>query len=435
MSCATSRPATCGAERPDHTLQPTALVHEVYLRLAGDKPVDWQNRAHFLGVAARVMRRVLADSAVARNAQKRGGGQLRVALDETLDFSDECTVSLSGVDEALRTLEGIDPRQGQVVELRFYGGLTTEEIAEVLHISAATVKREWATAKLWLQTRTGLRVGMKEARALSAERWQRIKQILADALECAGEGERRTCVERSCAGDEVLRREVELFLDREAGGLEKFADGAGAWRDQDGDATANAGRRLGSYELVREIGRGGMGAVYLARRADGRFEQQVAVKLLKRGTDTEEVLRRFRAERRILARLEHPNIARLLDGGETGDGLPFFVMEYVSGLPITDFAREHRLSVRARLELFCKVCAAVQFAHQNLIVHRDLKPGNILVTAEGEPKLLDFGLARLLAAEHGDDPRLEITTAESRRLTPAYASPEQVLALPLTTTQ
>ena len=138
-------------ERPDHTLQPTALVHEVYLRLAGDRPIDWQNRAHFLGVAARVMRRVLADSAVARNAQKRGGGQPRVALDEALDFSDECTVSLTGVDEALRSLEHIDPRQGQVVELRFYGGLTTEEIAEVLHISPATVKREWATAKLWLQ--------------------------------------------------------------------------------------------------------------------------------------------------------------------------------------------------------------------------------------------------------------------------------------------
>ena len=138
-------------ERPDHTLQPTALVHEVYLRLAGDKPVDWQNRAHFLGVAARIMRRVLADSAVARNALKRGGGEPRFTLDAALDFSDECVVSIDGVDEALRTLEQMDPRQGHIVELRFFGGLTTEEIAEVLGISAATVKREWATAKLWLQ--------------------------------------------------------------------------------------------------------------------------------------------------------------------------------------------------------------------------------------------------------------------------------------------
>ena len=138
-------------ERPDHTLQPTALVHEVYLRLAGDKPVDWQNRAHFLGIAARIMRRVLADSATARKAQKRGGGAPLLTLDAALDFSNECVVSVDGVDEVLRTLEQMDARQGQIVELRFFGGLTTEEIAEALGISAATVKREWATAKLWLQ--------------------------------------------------------------------------------------------------------------------------------------------------------------------------------------------------------------------------------------------------------------------------------------------
>lgn len=138
-------------ERPDHTLQPTALVHEVYLRLAADKPIDWVDRAHFLGIAARIMRRVLAHSAVARNSQKRGGGAPRFTLDAALDFSDECVVSVDGVDEALRTLEQMDPRQGQIVELRFFGGLTTEEIAAVLKISVATVKREWATAKLWLQ--------------------------------------------------------------------------------------------------------------------------------------------------------------------------------------------------------------------------------------------------------------------------------------------
>lgn len=138
-------------ERPDHTLQPTALVHEVYLRLAGDKPVDWQDRAHFLGIAARVMRRVLADSAIARKAEKRGGGAPRLTLDAALDFSEDCTVSIDGVNEALRTLEELDPRQGKIVELRFFGGLTTEEIGGVLQISCATVKREWATAKLWLQ--------------------------------------------------------------------------------------------------------------------------------------------------------------------------------------------------------------------------------------------------------------------------------------------
>lgn len=138
-------------ERPDHTLQPTALVHEVYLRLLGDQPIDWKNRAHFLGISARIMRRILSDSAVARRAQKRGGGATVVTLDEALDFSAECALSLQGVDEALRQLEALDPRQGKIVELRFFGGLTIEEVAEVLQISVATVKREWATAKLWLQ--------------------------------------------------------------------------------------------------------------------------------------------------------------------------------------------------------------------------------------------------------------------------------------------
>jgi RNA polymerase sigma factor (TIGR02999 family) len=138
-------------ERADHTLQPTALVHEVYLRLLGDQPIDWQNRAHFLGISARIMRRILADSAVARRALKRGGGATVVALDEALDFCQDCSLSLAEVDEALRSLESVDPRQGKIVELRFFGGLTIEEVAEVLAISPATVKREWSTAKLWLQ--------------------------------------------------------------------------------------------------------------------------------------------------------------------------------------------------------------------------------------------------------------------------------------------
>ncbi|PYJ09391.1 MAG: hypothetical protein DMF06_10245 [Verrucomicrobia bacterium] len=175
-------------------------------------------------------------------------------------------------------------------------------------------------------------------------------------------------------------------------------------------SAAITGQRLGAYELVRELGRGGMGAVWLARRADQQFEKLVAIKLLKRGTDTEEVLRRFFAERQILARLDHPNIARLLDAGETDDQLPYFVSE--------------------RLRLFIKICSAVQFAHQNLVVHRDLKPANILVTAEGEPKLLDFGVAKLLTP--GDD-AWQMTIAGQERFTPAYASPEQVRGEPITT--
>jgi serine/threonine protein kinase len=187
--------------------------------------------------------------------------------------------------------------------------------------------------------------------------------------------------------------------------------------------------RIGAYEIVREIGRGGMGAVYLARRADGQFEKEVAIKLLKRGTDTDEVLRRFREERRILARLDHPNIARLIDAGTTQAGLPYFVMEYVAGLPITRYVAKEKVPIAGRLQLFLKVCAAVQFAHQHQVVHRDLKPGNIVVTPEGEPKLLDFGIAKLLTPT---DDTVLVTRTEQRRLTPACASPEQARGEPVT---
>ncbi len=173
-----------------------------------------------------------------------------------------------------------------------------------------------------------------------------------------------------------------------------------------------------AYQLMRELGRGGMGTVWLARRADQHFEKLVAIKLLKRGTDTDEVLTRFHAEtQQVLARLDHPNIARLLDAGTTDDNLPYFVMEYVDGAHLTNFAREKKLSLGECLSLFLKICAAVQFAHQNLVVHRDLKPGNILVTADGEPKLVDFGVAKLLA--EGDD-AWQMTMAGRERFTPGW---------------
>ncbi len=190
------------------------------------------------------------------------------------------------------------------------------------------------------------------------------------------------------------------------------------------------GQLAGAYRITREIGRGGMGAIYLARRADEEFEKEVAIKLLKRGTDTDEVMRRFRAEREILARLDHPNIAHLLDAGTTASGLPYFVMEYVVGTRVTDYCFAQNLSIPERLELFLKICGAVQFAHQNLIVHRDLKPANILITGEGEPKLLDFGIAKLLEPE-GD--AFQATIQDQQRLTPGYAAPEQVRGDAITT--
>src|SRR5262245_8204323 len=184
-----------------------------------------------------------------------------------------------------------------------------------------------------------------------------------------------------------------------------------------------AGCRIGPYKLIREIARGGMGAVYLAARADEEYRKQVAIKIVKRGMDTEAIVRRFRKERQILAGLDHPNIARLLDGGTTEDGLPYFVLEYVEGLPLDTYCDTHKLSIAERLQLFRTVCSAVQHAHERGVIHRDLKPANVLVTGSGVPKLLDFGIARVLNPELSP---AVLQTTGSHPLTPAYASPEQV---------
>jgi serine/threonine protein kinase/Tol biopolymer transport system component len=191
------------------------------------------------------------------------------------------------------------------------------------------------------------------------------------------------------------------------------------------------GERLGAYRIVGELGRGGMGAVYLAERADSEFRRRVAVKVVKRGMDTDSILRRFRNERQILAALDHPNIARLLDGGTTDDGRPYFVMEYINGAPITQYCDARRLGISERLRLFQQVCAALSYAHQNLVIHRDVKPSNILVTTDGTPKLLDFGIAKLLNPELAHD-TLAPTTLSVRPMTPEYASPEQVKGEPVT---
>ena len=191
------------------------------------------------------------------------------------------------------------------------------------------------------------------------------------------------------------------------------------------------GRRVGQYDLIGEIGRGGIGAVYLARRADNVFSKQVAIKVLRPERRDPELLRRFHQEREIVARLDHPNIARLLDGGTTDDGLPFFVMEHVAGQPLDVYCDTRRLGIRPRLELFRAVCRTVQYAHQHLVVHRDLKPSNILVTADGDVKLLDFGIAKLLGADTDDT--LSSAGLSARVLTLTYASPEQVSGERITT--
>lgn len=263
---------------------------------------------------------------------------------------------------------------------------------------------------------------------MSPELFRRVRELFDQTVDMP-EAERGEFLRRVC-DDLAVRGEVEALL-REAEG-EAFADrvreAISDLPDPDAAAGAAAGKRAGPYELIREIGRGGMGAVYLARRADAAFQREVAVKVVQGGLEAGPVLERFRAERQILASLSHPNIATLLDGGTTEDGVPFFVMELVEGRPIDVHCREERLDQGDTLRLFLSVCAAVQHAHEKLVVHRDLKPSNILVTRDGLPKLLDFGLARLLTPE-----RAERTATEQRALTPAYASPEQVRGDPVTT--
>ena len=263
---------------------------------------------------------------------------------------------------------------------------------------------------------------------MTPERWQQIKAVLEGALEREG-SERASFVEAACQGDDELRREVESLAASETE-IGDFIETPVFRIRLDEVEPLAVGQRIGAWRIVREIGRGGMGAVYLAERADQEFEQRVAIKVVRRGMDTDEIVRRFRSERQILAHLDHPNIAKLFDGGTTEDGRPYFVMEHVEGRPIDQFCAERKLPVRERLELFRQACAAIHFAHQNLIVHRDLKPANILVTADGVPKLLDFGIAKLL--DPTQDP-LALTRLDLRPMTPEYASPEQVRGEPITT--
>ena len=267
---------------------------------------------------------------------------------------------------------------------------------------------------------------------MKPERWEHVKSLFELALERQPD-ERASWVDEHCAGDDELGREVKSLL---AAHDDDFLEGPLVFpegfeeRLPPADAV-NPGTRIGAYEIVSELGRGGMGAVYLAARADREFEKRVAIKLIRRDRLTELAVRRFRNERQILAALEHPHIARLIDGGTTPEGLPYFVMEYVEGKPLLQYCEEHSAPVRQRLELFLKICGAVHYAHRRMIIHRDLKPGNVLVNQAGAPRLLDFGIAKLLDPETGERGE-ESTVTGVRAMTPAYASPEQLRGKPAT---
>jgi serine/threonine-protein kinase len=248
---------------------------------------------------------------------------------------------------------------------------------------------------------------------------ERVRDIFDRVVQLAPD-DRAEFLASACAGNQELRREIERLLSA-------YEDLGDIFEDDEPEPTT-----IGAYRIVRELGRGGGGTVYLAARDDDEFKKAVAIKVLTPGPKSAELVRRFRGERQILASIEHPYIAKLLDGGSTADGRPYLVMEYIDGMPVDAHCEAKRLSTVDRLALFCKICEAVQFAHQNLVIHRDIKPGNILVTADGVPKLLDFGIAKLV------DPTafavtMEVTQADARPMTPEFASPEQIRGEPITT--
>lgn len=267
---------------------------------------------------------------------------------------------------------------------------------------------------------------------MTPERWKRVRGIFERALDLEGDS-REAFVAATTEGDPPLAAEVRYLLASEeaaANFLESPAAAAVVHLSEETDPPGT--RRVGPYVLHEKIGQGGMGRVYRAARSDEAYHRQVALKIVNRGMNTEFILRRFRNERQILAGLDHVNIARLHDGGTTEDGLPYFAMEYIEGKDLLAWCDAHRLTITNRLNLFLDVCGAVAYAHRNLVVHRDLKPGNIFVTAAGVPKLLDFGLAKILNAEVSAR-TAEVTAMGARLLTPEYASPEQVRGEKITT--
>jgi eukaryotic-like serine/threonine-protein kinase len=259
------------------------------------------------------------------------------------------------------------------------------------------------------------------------ERHKLIKKIFDEALEI-GKENRSKYLDEVCQDDTALRKEVESLLASFENSENFIENPATDFKDIFVD-DKRIGQKIGNYKIIREIGHGGMGAVYFATRTDGEFEQQVAVKVIRQTFADKELLRRFKDERQILAKLQHSNIASLIDGGVSVDGQPFLAMEFIDGISITDYCQANNLSLKERLKLFLKVCKGVGYAHRNLIVHRDIKPSNILVNKENEPKLLDFGLAKL-TVDNADSSQ---TKTAFRALTPAYASPEQLKGETITT--
>ncbi len=385
-------------EAVDHTLQPTALVHEAYVRLLGaDDGIRWDSRGHFYAAAAEAMRRILVESARRRDSLKRGGNMVRRELDEAIARSLRGDAdTLLSLDEALAKLERMDADAAQLVKLRFFAGLTIDEAAAVLHISPRSAKRNWAFAAPGCSEKSSTNES-SDTRVMTVDEE---KRIFLEALDCGTESARTAYLDKACGRATQLRRDIDRLLvahDRKENVVDQLPQPVARVRAQlqavagvNPNATLDylanctltpdrTGELIGPYRLMEQIGEGGFGQVYMAEQHQP-VRRRVALKVIKAGMDTREVIARFDAERQALAMMDPPAYRQGLDAGTTASGRPFFVMELVRGVPITEFCDQHELTTRERLELFVTVCQAVQHAHQKGIIHRDLKPSNVLVT-------------------------------------------------------
>jgi RNA polymerase sigma factor (TIGR02999 family) len=413
------------ARAPAQTLQPTELLDEVYARLvlADDDP-DWSGRNHFYFAAARAMRDVLVERARRNGRLKRGGGRRRVDLEGLALPAEAPPDDLLALDECLDELGRWDERAHRVVMLRFFAGLTLEQVADHHEERLAVVPR--------VAGQKTDRIGIGGSKRVDEALLRKAKAVFLEAVERPAD-ERDRFVDARCGSDASLRREVEGLLEGDRGATPGFLSGAGECRanerDPDHDQSDGmTGRRVGGFALERLIASGGMGRVYVATQ--DRPRRSVAVKLMRPGVASRSSLRRFELESQVLGRLRHPNIAQVYEAGTYDDGAggaPYFAMEYVpDARSITAYATAAALGTRERLALFSKVCDAVHHGHEHGIVHRDLKPSNLLIDAAGEPKIIDFGVAK------ATDSDLALTSLETHAGeligTLQYMSPEQCAA-------